>query len=58
MDNIISDNKAYLQKLYTASQADLVKAFDSQGRPHVLAVINNYNCCNAVDLDANTYKQI
>lgn len=52
------DKEAYLQKLYTASQADLLKAYDSQGRQHVLVVINNYNRCTAVDLDANTYKQI
>lgn len=58
MDNIISDNKAYLQKLHIPGQNDLIKAFDSQGRPHVLVVINNSNWCTAVDLDANTYKQI
>lgn len=52
------DKKEYLQSLYTLGQRDLLKAFDSQGRPHVLVVINNGDSIAAVDLDANTYKQI
>lgn len=52
------DKKTYLQKLYTAGQEDLVKVFDSQGRPHVLVIINNGDGIGAIDLDAHTYKQI
>ena len=61
MDKI--NTEAYLRKLKTLGENNLgennlVKIFDSQGRPHVFLVINDVNGIHPIDVDANTYKQI